>query len=109
MIINNYGTDENAERVHGHKFVFTRARTILASLSFAEMATPCFASTAGSAPNMYAAINAHHAKIRFAVSISVYVAVSSPFMVNSMVSRQCRLKGTIISGNSLCHELQALQ
>jgi hypothetical protein len=100
MITVDYPGD-NAERVPGHRWVFANARTISGSFASAEKLIPYFSSNDVFTPFMYTSMLDHHDFTLFIVLSSQHTpASSSLFIMLSIVSAQCRLYGTILSGSS---------
>lgn len=100
MRITSHHPDRHAERVETHKWAFTTARTISLGAGIAEKATTYFSRNDAITLSRYSWHAAHHALIRRIVLSSQHTSPASPVMIASMVSMQCRLYGTMISGSS---------
>jgi hypothetical protein len=109
MTISNFQPDKNAERVDGHKWAFTTARTISFGAQIGENTDPYFSRSDAKTLSKYSWQPAHHARIRRIVLSSQAIPSSRPPMIFSTVSAQCRLYGITMSGNSWCIFLQTLQ
>jgi len=88
MIIALGYRDGNAERVPGHKFVLTSARTISGNFVSDRKLIPYFSCKDAITPFMYNAISVHHDLILVIVLPSQQTMSSCPFTMQSMVWAQ---------------------
>jgi hypothetical protein len=109
MSITDRQPDKNADRVVGHKWVFTTARTISPGAGYTENTAPYFWRSDAITLSKYSLQAIHHCLTLRIVLFSQGTSSSSPLMIFSIVPVQCRLYGITISGSSWCMQLHPSQ